>query len=114
VQKYSSLIILLFLFACAPEKPKPSADMLNQEQMSDIIADMHLADAIISMKSGTTDSLRQAGVNMREYIYTKHHTNHQQFTETFEFYKTNPVLMDSVYADVISKLSSKESQYRGK
>jgi len=87
--------------------------MLTQEQMSDILADMHLADAIISMKSGSIDSLRQAGVNMREYIYTKHHTNHQQFTESFEFYKHNPVLMDSVYSDVITKLSSKESQYRG-
>lgn len=114
MQKYSSLLIILLLFACAPKKPKPPADVLNEQQMSTILADMHLADAIISTKTGTTDSLRQAGVNFREFIYEKHHTNHKQFTESFDFYKMNPALMDSVYAEVITKLSRKEVQYRGK
>jgi hypothetical protein len=114
VQKYSYLIIILLLFGCAPEKPQSPRDMLSQQQMSDIIAEMHLADAIINMKNITPDSAKQAGVNLREFIYEKHHTDHKQFTESFEFYKMNPMLMDSVYAEVIIKLSDKESLFRGK
>ncbi len=113
MRKYLYLSIILLLFACAPEKPKAPADALTQQQMSDVLADMHLADAISSGKMGT-DSANQAAVNYREVIYKKHNTNHQQFTESFNFYKEHPILMDSIYAEVITKLSNKETEYRGK
>lgn len=82
--------------------------------MSDILADMHLADAIASGKIGNVDSSNQVAVNYREVIYRKHQTTHEQFTESFNFYKDHPVLMDSIYAEVITKLSNKETEYRGK
>lgn len=102
------------LFACAPEIPHPPSDALSQTQMSDILAEMHVADAIASSKVGNADSSNQTAVNYRELIYKKHNTSHEKFTESFNFYKENPILMDSIYAEVITKLSNKETQYRGK
>ncbi len=114
MQKYSYLLIILTLIACAPPKPKAPKNMLSQSQMSDILTEMHIADAIATTNYKQIDSINQAGVNYREFIYTKYQTNHQQFTESFDFYKQNPVLLDSVYAEVVTKLSSKEMQFRGK
>ncbi|MES2778930.1 MAG: DUF4296 domain-containing protein [Bacteroidota bacterium] len=114
MQKYLYLSIILLLFACAPEKPEPPSDALNQGQMSDILAEMHLADVIASGRVGNSDSINQTAVNYREWIYKKYHTNHEQFTESFNFYKEHPILMDSIYAEVITKLSNKETLYRGK
>lgn len=114
MQKYLYLSIILLLFACAPKKPQPPSDALTQTQMSDILADMHLADAIASSKVGNADSSNQTAVNYREFIYKKYNTTHEKFTESFNFYKDNPILMDSIYAEVITKLSNKETQYRGK
>jgi hypothetical protein len=114
VQKYLYLCIILLLFACAPPKPQAPSDALTQQQMSDILTDMHLADAIAGSKPGSSDSINQKAVDFREVIYAKYHTNHQQFVTSFNFYKDNPVLMDSIYAEVITKLSNKETEYRGK
>lgn len=114
MQKYLYLSIILFLFACAPKKPHPPSDALTQAQMSDILADMHIADAIASSKVGNADSSNQAAVNYRELIYKKYNTDHETFNKSFDFYKDNPILMDSIYAEVITKLSNTETQYRGK
>lgn len=114
MQKYLYLSIILLLFACAPEKPKAPSNALTQQQMSDILADMHLADAIASGKIGNVDSSNQVAINYREVIYRKYHTTHEQFSESFNFYKNHPVLMDSIYTEVITKLSNKETEYRGK
>jgi hypothetical protein len=106
---------MLFLFGCAPEKPKAPDHLLDQQQMSSIIADMHLADAIASgTKAGNLDSINQVAINLDAFILTKYKITRDQFIESFDFYKQNPVLMDSVYAEVITKLSSKESEYRGR
>ncbi len=82
--------------------------------MSDILAEMHLADAIATSRAGNADSSNQTAVNYRELIYKKYNTNHSTFMESFNFYSANPILMDSIYAEVITKLSAKETQYRGK
>lgn len=115
MQKYSYLSILLLLFACAPKKPIAPDNLLNQTQMSDIITEMHLADAIASgSKSGNVDSVNMEAVSLNAYILEKHQLTREQFMESFDFYRQNPVLMDSMYAEVITKLSSKEMEYRGK
>lgn len=114
MQKYLYLSIILCLFACAPEKPQPPSDALTQSQMSDILTDMHLADAIASSRVGNADSTNQIAVNYRELIYKKYNTSNEKFMESFNFYKEHPMLMDSIYAEVITKLSNKETQYRGK
>jgi len=115
VQKYSYLFILLWVFmSCAPDKPKAPADLLTQSQMSSIIAEMHIADAISASHDLSMDSSRQQAVNYREFIFKKNNTNKEQFEVSLEFYKQNPEQLDSVYAEVITKLSSSESQYRGR
>lgn len=115
MQKYTYLSLLLLLFACAPKQPKPSRDMLSQTQMSDIITELHIADALaMSNKSRNQDSMKAATVNYRNFIFDKYHISHEQFLTSFEFYKQNPILLDSVYAEVVTKLSSKEMLYRGK
>jgi hypothetical protein len=106
---------MLLLFACAPKKPKAPGDLLNQNQMSDVLSEMHIADAIANgTKVGNQDSVNQAAINFNQYILTKHNISHEQFTESFNFYKQNPELMDSIYAEVLTKLSSREMLYRGK
>jgi hypothetical protein len=115
VQKYSYLVILLSLFACSPQQTEAPSHLLNQSQMSDIIADMHLADAIASAnKLGNMDSLNQESSNLNAFILNKYQVTKEQFDESFAFYKKDPLLMDSVYAEVITKLSRKEMEYRGK
>ncbi len=115
MQKYSYLFILLWVFVgCAPDKPKAPSDLLTQSQMSGIIADMHIADAITTSKALLPDSANQEAISYREFILKKHNTNKQQFTASLEFYKQNPEQLDSVYAEVITKLSSTETQYLGK
>jgi hypothetical protein len=115
VQKYTYLSLLLLLFACAPKQPKPGSDMLTQSEMSDIITELHIADALaMSNKSGNQDSMKVATVNYRNFIFDKYQTTHTQFLTSFEFYKQNPILLDSLYAEVVTKLSNKEMIYRGK
>ena len=89
--------------------------MLNKDQMSDIIGDLHIADALAAQKGiGNKDSISQFKVTYRDWVFRKYGVTDEQFQTSFDFYAANPVLLDSVYADVVTKLSAKESEYVGK
>lgn len=89
--------------------------MLNKDQMSAIISELHIADALASQKGiGNKDSINQYKVSYRDWVFQKYGVSGEQFQTSFDFYAANPVLLDSVYADVVTKLSAKESEYAGK
>lgn len=83
--------------------------------MSDILAEMHIADIIASKHpTGNIDSIEYTALSYYPAILAKHGVDSNLFYTSFEYYQNHPVLLDSVYAEVITKLSSKEMMYRGK
>lgn len=45
-----------------------------------------------------------------EYLFQKYHTNRTEFDSVLKFYAQHPVKLDSLYADIITRLTLLQSQ----
>lgn len=83
--------------------------------MSDLLTEMHIADIVASQhRTGNFDSIEYTILSYYPAILAKYGVDSALFYQSFDYYRKHPVLLDSVYAEVITKLSSKEMLYRGK
>jgi hypothetical protein len=100
---------ILLLSACKPKSVAIPETVLPRAEMVSVLVDMHIADAVAETKA-------QGGANEKELteqyynrIYTLHHINKQQFTDSYKFYTANPALMDNLYQEVLTELSKKNA-----
>lgn len=96
------LIILLLatlLIACGSED-KP-ANLIEQDKMSKILADVHEAEARVNnMHLGGQDSSLLAYQRLRWKIMKQHQTDTATFRVSLKYYITNPPAFKSMYEDV--------------
>lgn len=104
------------LFACAPvsEKEKRPAEIIPEEEMAGILTDLHLAEALVTATPHQGDTNTQRLIDSYATIYLKHHTDEKSFKTSYDYYTHHPVLLDSVYSEVINRLSDRETQMRTK
>ncbi len=103
------IIILFALCGCNHLKDAKPADLISQEQMTEILVDIHVADAIIDQKYGS--QIANASLNNALYtrIFQNYHVTMSQYKSSYEYYERHPVLMDKMYVQVITELSKKEA-----
>jgi len=116
VQKYSTLLILLLFFACSPssEKDKIPEDILPQEKMVSILTDMHIAETMARNTIHLGDTNVQKVINYYAVIYKKNNITEETFKKSFDYYIQHPLLLDSVYSDIITKISDQQMHLKVK
>ncbi|MES2689101.1 MAG: DUF4296 domain-containing protein [Bacteroidota bacterium] len=109
MQKYLFVSICILFFACSvPEYNTVPPDVIPKEKMVGILYDMHLAEGVIAIYPSKGDSNARRALGYYEIIYKKHSTTKEEFKKSYDFYIAHPVLMDSVYTNMIEKLNEKE------
>lgn len=116
VFKYLYLLAILLMASCG-ENPelriaKP-ADLLNRNQMAEVLADMHVADAGLQLNHYSPDSIKRMNAGYADFILKKHNVSQKQFESSFDYYLSIPMEMDSVYLVLVDVLSMRESRSRG-
>jgi Domain of unknown function (DUF4296) len=116
VQKYSTLLILLFFFACSPssEKDKIPDDIIPQEKMVTILSDMHIAETMARNTIHLGDTNVQKVINYYAIIYKKNNISELAFKKSYDYYIQHPLLLDSVYSEIINQLSEKQMHMKVK
>lgn len=113
MQKYITIFVLLLLLSCGGKNnDKIPEDVLPASTMSSILTDMHLVEGYINIRPTNLDSVKSLGVGYRDEIYRNYQTTHEQFKRSFDFYNQHPVMLDSIYAEVITNLGRIEVEYR--
>ncbi|MFA6262406.1 MAG: DUF4296 domain-containing protein [Bacteroidia bacterium] len=98
---------MLTLFSCRQSETiqaAPPADLLSRKQMSSILVDLHLSEAMVNATNEVNDSFIQLSVNRNAAIYKKHGVQEENFRTSFEYYKLQPMEIDSIYTDIIQQL----------
>lgn len=101
---FSILFIVLSLVAC--EKPNTSAiappkQFLSEKQMLDILTDVQIANTAVERKAGGNPDLKQK--QRQEYlnaIFQKNKVEASVFWENYNYYATQPELLDTIYAQM--------------
>lgn len=113
MQKYLFIFIITCCFiSCAPPKEEIPADVIAQGPMAEIIADIHLAEAFNGLHPKKGDTSASVTLGYYEVIYKKHGITKPQFDSSYHYYIHHPVMLDSVYNQVIEILSDRESELK--
>ncbi len=89
--------------------PKLPSDILPPETMVQILADVHMADAVAETKA-------QAGMNEEQLtkgyygmIYKTRGITAEQFHSSMKYYDSEPLWVNKIYDDVQQELSKREA-----
>lgn len=92
--------VLILLFSCrdaqAPE------GVLQPEAMKAVLKDVHLAEAYLNTLP-TEDSVKKVADGFYQNVFKKHQTDFKQFEKSMRYYAKHPVLLDSLYSQLISE-----------
>lgn len=98
--------LLLLAVACSKPKLEIPADIMRQDSMVLVLADIHFAEAAIQMRNLSRDSLTRAESYRRyRYIFDKHRISAEYFDKSFRWYAAHPDVFHGMYDSVLVKLS---------
>lgn len=109
------LFCILFcfsLFACGEKQTKAPDNLVPRDQMVQILADIHIAEAQIENKIFYPDTAIMTFNLKEKEIFRKHDVTEEKFRETYQYYKDNLKEMDALYEIIVDTLSLRETKMR--
>lgn len=116
VRLLSGLCLLLMLVACNKTNflhPKPS-DVLSSNQLVPLLVDIHLTDAALKVNQPAQQSSDIKLYYSKAYasVFKKHKTSPAILQISMKWYGRHIDKLDEIYAEVITRLSTLESETR--
>lgn len=105
------LVICLFTAAACQRAEEIPSDVISQEAMIEILAELHLAEAKIkSVRINTTDSARNLFAVYELAILNKYGIDSAQYNESKAFYLQHPVLMRKINQALLDTLANRQNR----
>lgn len=118
--RFQSRLWLLFLsgwllVSCtSPENKRPD-NLIDEDQMADILTEIHIAEARTSRLSSTViDSANIAYKHLEKQIFKKFSVDTAAYRTSYAFYAAHPQEMEAIYKQVTDKLEKKISAKNAK
>ncbi|WMJ74801.1 DUF4296 domain-containing protein [Cytophagaceae bacterium ABcell3] len=109
MKKAFFILITALLAACAsPEKP--GENILTEDQMVDILLDIHTKEALVKTQNFPNDSAKAIYRRLEQDVFKKHDISRKQYEESYGFYLRNVKLLDGIYARLVDSLSLREGK----
>ncbi|WP_119351378.1 DUF4296 domain-containing protein [Mariniphaga sediminis] len=112
-------ILLLFLslafFACDKSQVQKPEMLIHEDQMIDMLADIHLAEAAFNNRR-YRDTLveNSSSVDFYYSILEKYQVQDSVFEKSFVFYASQPRKFEKMYRQAMNKLNEMEQEYSGR
>jgi hypothetical protein len=102
-KRFILFILLVFtILSCTKLKgPKKPKNLISKDKMAAILIDAKL---LTSANSANKLVMRDAGVNLNNYIYEKHHIDSLQFALSNNYYAFHVEDYEEIYNNVIDSL----------
>jgi hypothetical protein len=104
------IIILSALCGCDNSyKDDKPVDLIPQPEMIQVLADIHIADAVAEQKYGQASPNLPLTVALYNRIYQNHHITAAQYKSSYQYYEMHAQQMDNMYTQIITELSKREA-----
>ncbi len=115
IRKATLIFTCLLLFACAEEKKEviPS-DIIPKQKMADIMLDVHLLEAAMSLNTFRTDMVSNGNPTPAFDVFGKNKITEEQYNESFEYYAQHPEQLNEIYQLVMENLSKMQAEVMNK
>jgi len=104
MRKYITLFFsLLFLGACS----NTPSGIINEDEMANVLTDVHIADGTLITKSQEPDTLYKYGTGKYLLIFKKYNIDSATFRRSYIYYTDNPKEFVDIYDKVVKSLQAK-------
>jgi len=90
------------------ENSKPK-NLLSEEEMVNVLIDIHLTEGIASSLPIAYDSSQILYFLLEKEVFVKHQVEDSVFTKSMIYYLQDPAIMDRIYTRVVDSLVVRES-----
>jgi hypothetical protein len=112
VKRYFCILSLAVLFGCQQQTPKKPDNLVPQDKMVQILADVHILEARIETRILYPDTALMTFNKEQQRILEKYGVKEKDFRDTYRFYLNNIPQMDKLYEVILDTLSVREAKAR--
>lgn len=106
--QFAIIVSLIFIFAACSNRPK---GVLNQEDMTNILTDMHKLDGAL-VDRGLMSTNDTTKIKYYNFIFSKYKTTKADFDSSLVWYTKNPQEFNNIYNKVLINLTSLEKDVK--
>jgi len=106
--QFAIIVSIFFIFAACSNRPK---GVLNQEDMTNILTDMHKLDGAL-VDHGLTSSNDSSKMKYYNFIFAKYNITKANFDSSLVWYTKNPQEFNKIYNKVIVNLTLLEKEVK--
>lgn len=106
------ILSLALLFGCQKRTTKAPDNLVPQQKMVQILADVHIAEALIENRVIYPDTALMTFNQQQQRILESYKVSEKDFRETYNYYLQNLPLMDKLYEVILDTLSVREAKAR--
>ncbi|MHC2992977.1 hypothetical protein OB13_15825 [Pontibacter sp. HJ8] len=103
---------MALLLGCQKQTTQAPDNLVPQETMVQILADVHIAEALIENRVIYPDTALMTYNQQQQRILASHNVSEEDFRKTYNYYLENLTLMDKLYEVVLDTLSVREAKAR--
>lgn len=103
MKKIVLLIFVLAFVACQQDTKPP--ELLPVEEMVKILKEFHLGEGSISQLRLSGDQRTELRDQLYDKLLDKYSIPRETFYSSYEYYLTQPMIMDSIYTHIIDELN---------
>lgn len=96
---------LIFFSSCNVNQS--GEEVVDEEEMVNVLIDMHLVDAVMNYRSNQ-DSLQMEANSRYNYIFKKHNIDSTTFSNSLKYYTSKNEVMLEIYDQVLDSLTAME------
>ena len=84
------------------------ANVIKPEPMAELLADLHIADAGVSVEITKSDSAEIVRASYFYALLKKYNSSQEEFEESMEFYLSRPALLQDIYEKVNEIINTRQ------
>jgi hypothetical protein len=107
--KYGIFLSLAFVFSCGQADLKP-ADILSQEEMVKVMAEIYVAEEKVNSLALSRDSAAQVFDLVQERIFDATGVPDSVFKKSIDYYTDRPQEMEKIYSVLVDSLQLREQR----
>lgn len=107
MRKHNILFFLALLFLGACIGSNVPDGVLGEDEMTNLMVDVHLVDGSMFDIDSHPDSLYKYGIKRYDKVFKQHHTDSIQFKKSVQYYSLHTEQLEEMYAEITEILQAK-------
>lgn len=106
---YSLSLIVLVLWSCGESRKKSRDRILSEKQMTELLIETHLVDAILIASNSSAGDKQDRGLFYYASVLERNGITKAQMDSSVAWYMRNPEAYARIYAGVIKDLEARKA-----